>query len=824
MTEHDAIAEALQRGGPAIDDVRARVARARVAASLFGTAEPIRIGRYEVERQLGAGGGGVVFAARDPELSRKVAIKLLVTHGSRERMLAEGHALARLSHPNVVPIFDVGTHEDQIYLVMELVEGGTLRTWLEAAPRTVRAIVRAYRDAGAGLAAAHRAGFVHRDFKPDNALIGTDHRVRVVDFGLVHTDGEARAGLGTPRYMPPEQAEGGEVTPAADQYAFCASLSEAIRARKDERGVRADASPGWLDAILGRGLARDPAARWPTMDALLDALARDPATRWRRRGALAGVLALGGVAFAIGRTQAEALPECDGGRTELARVWTPETRSELLAHLDTLGTAYAKQVGPEVVASLDRYTHEWSAGHLGACKAHRRGTQSDALFDRRMRCLDTARAALGAAVTAVREVSADGVAPAVVAIGGLPAVARCSDSELLLANITPPLADLDAAVRVLEQALAAREVDLRANRPNTIVAIDALVRQARELGYAPALAKALRLRGVAAIDMNVRKEAVAPLTEAMSLAFANGDTELGVEAFARRAWSDGTREYGDPVDALANADAIEAIARGLPAGAHATRALLANNVGSIELARGRRSEARAAYARASAEKGDVTGTAAIELAQIPANYALAVDDPRKRDALFAQAIAQLTALVGKSHPFTLDARIMAAIWSADAVASERELTAACGELVALHPERRARIDECSYEAAWLALARDDTSAAKAWFGRIVAGSSKIALLASAHVARLEGDRVLAERRLAELQLDDQTTWWRRLPAIERAIAQGLVARDSDDRAHARAYLEHARTLLTANVADMRPTRQRRLAFVERMLTSLRGSP
>ena len=149
----------LFRGArPGAVDVPAAVSRARVASALFGEAEPVRIGRYVVEAKAGAGGGGVVLAARDPELARRVAIKL-VHGGQRDRMLAEGQALARLSHPNVVPVYDVGVHGDQVYVVMELVEGQTLRAYC-APPRKARDVVRAYRQAGEGLAAAHRAGLV----------------------------------------------------------------------------------------------------------------------------------------------------------------------------------------------------------------------------------------------------------------------------------------------------------------------------------------------------------------------------------------------------------------------------------------------------------------------------------------------------------------------------------------------------------------------------------------------------------------------------------------------------------------------------------------
>src|SRR4029079_154454 len=150
-------------------------------------------------------------------------------------------ALGKLSHPNVVPIYDVGVIDDQVYLVMEWVQGITLRAYAKT-PCSQRDLIDAYRQAGEGLAAAHRAGLIHRDFKPDNAIRGDDGRVRVLDFGLARGETKPKPdavdtptnssdltrGAGTPRYMPPEQAQGGMLTPAVDQYAWCVSLREAL--------------------------------------------------------------------------------------------------------------------------------------------------------------------------------------------------------------------------------------------------------------------------------------------------------------------------------------------------------------------------------------------------------------------------------------------------------------------------------------------------------------------------------------------------------------------------------------------------------------------
>ena len=193
-------------------------------------APPPRVDRYEIRRRLGEGGMGVVYAAYDPELDREVAIKLLRLHAAdgdtlpaRTRLLREAQAMARLAHPNVVTVYDVGEWHEQVFIAMEIA-GGTLRAWQDGRPW--REVVAMYRDAARGLAAAHAAGLVHRDFKPDNVLIGHDGRVRVTDFGLARAAGEpgeraevgaAMSGMlgtpltetgtvmGTPAYMAPEQ-------------------------------------------------------------------------------------------------------------------------------------------------------------------------------------------------------------------------------------------------------------------------------------------------------------------------------------------------------------------------------------------------------------------------------------------------------------------------------------------------------------------------------------------------------------------------------------------------------------------------------------------
>ncbi|HEX4449671.1 MAG TPA: serine/threonine-protein kinase [Kofleriaceae bacterium] len=292
------------------------------------------IGRYELDARIGAGAMGVVWRAHDPKLGRDVALKLLRRRDEllTERLVREAQAMAQISHPNVVAVYDVGSAGDATYIAMELVDGKSLRQWQLAERHTVPEIVGAYVAAGRGLAAAHGAGIVHRDFKADNVLVGSDGRVRVTDFGLAASEPAPTSAheiadvelttsgsvLGTPAYMAPEQFSGGNVDPRTDQFNFCASLYEALYgerpfpgAKFDELGANVIAGklkpppPGTqvsngLRAIVVRGLSPKPSERFPSMDHLLAELGRDRARPWRRASigaaALAAALVLGLVA------------------------------------------------------------------------------------------------------------------------------------------------------------------------------------------------------------------------------------------------------------------------------------------------------------------------------------------------------------------------------------------------------------------------------------------------------------------------------------------------------------------------------------------------
>ncbi len=303
------------------DDVsqrRAQVLASRRAATPYRLASGARVGRYTVLECVGTGGMGEVYAAYDPQLDRRIAIKLLKREdgGLERRLLREAQAMARLDHPNVVPVYDVGEHDGQVFVAMAFVAGATLRSWLDKR-RTWREILDAFLAAGEGLAAAHAAGIVHRDFKPDNVLVDERGLVRVTDFRLATTSAAVDAPVdgktcivGTPAFMAPEQIRGDDVDARADVFAFCVALWSGLYrgapfagARLDERLAAIEAGtivepaatdvPRWLRHAIEPGLRARRDDRPASMRDLIAALSADPAKRRRR------VVAMGAAGAAV---------------------------------------------------------------------------------------------------------------------------------------------------------------------------------------------------------------------------------------------------------------------------------------------------------------------------------------------------------------------------------------------------------------------------------------------------------------------------------------------------------------------------------------------
>ncbi|MEM9453805.1 MAG: tetratricopeptide repeat protein [Myxococcota bacterium] len=542
------------------------------------------LGRFEIRGELGRGGMGVVLEAYDPTLDRRVALKLLSAELDEQRagrLLREAQALGRLSHPNVVSVYEVGTVDAQGFIAMELVEGQSLRRWHER-PRPWPEVLDVYLQAGRGLAAAHAEGLVHRDFKPANCLISASGRVRVVDFGLAGDVDELRrrgeqvsgdsfeeaaldmehseagspfeerltrpgAVIGTPGYMSPEQRQGRGWDARSDQYSFAVSICEALFGEDALPRRRADLDskvwelaersgrrlPRALRRALARALAPEPDERWPSMTELLRALERCRRSGGRRRGMVALVVAnVALVAVLWGRGEADE-PPCGHARQRLHGVWDEGRAAAVAAAILGTGVPYARNTEAAVRARMAEYAAGWAQLHNDTCEAALlRGELSAAGFDRRMQCLDERRQALDHVAEQLLEADAEVVEQAVHVVAGLPALPRCADARALQAEPQPPPEQAEAVASV-RTALDRARTRLRAGKYDVALqAISAALAQAEPLGHAPLLAEARLLRGDLYLAMGRYEDAAADLRRAQALALRHEHAEVAAEASA----------------------------------------------------------------------------------------------------------------------------------------------------------------------------------------------------------------------------------------------------------------------------------------------------
>jgi eukaryotic-like serine/threonine-protein kinase len=553
------------------------------------------IGRYLILDRVGEGGMGVVYAAHDPELDRKVAIKLLrpdrtgaAAEEQRLRLQREAQAIARLSDPNVVAVYDAGTFGEQVFVAMEFVDGRTLRQWLAEESRSWREIVAVFLAAGRGLAAAHAAGLAHRDFKPDNVLLGRDGRVRVVDFGLARPAGEAMGNtpaegspvasasllaspltqfgtaLGTPAYMAPEQLRGVAADARSDQFSFCVSLYEALYGERPfpggnpreiaesvTRGPVREEPPGSrvparLRAVLLRGLSRDPERRFPEMTELLRELERDPsAVRRRWLAAAVAVLVTGAVFSSLGYLQARRDRLCGGGEEALAGVWDAGRKQAVRSAFLATGLPFADGVWRGVEKEIDGYTGDWVATRRRACEATRvRGEQSEDLLDRKMFCLDQRLRDVQALTAVFARADAKVVEKAADAVSGLGDLSRCTQAAALLEKVPPP-ADpaVRARVRGVQAELATANALFRSGKAReALPRAEALSPRALALPYPPLQAEALYLLGALHLSLGEFKTSEKELHEALWAAERARDDLLKAECWRELVYNVGYRQ------------------------------------------------------------------------------------------------------------------------------------------------------------------------------------------------------------------------------------------------------------------------------------------
>ena len=661
-------------------------------------AERIRdLEQFEVIGELGRGGMGVVLAAYDPNLDRKIALKVIHrqpieggTDGS-VRLLREARALAKLAHPNVVAIYDVGHVDDDLYLAMEYVDGPNLDEWLDSEARSFSSILAKFRQAGRGLAAAHATGLVHRDFKPANVLIGSDGRARVSDFGLVSSagvelaEGEGDLGklspsttlsttltvpgtvLGTPLFMAPEQHLRQPVDARSDQFSFCVALYQALFATHPFAGnsypelraavldhtyrpiPRDSPVPNRVRAAVTRGLARDPARRFPDMEQLLAALDARPRARWLP---ILAAVAIAGAALAFWLARAPALDACALPAATWAGIWDEETRARAAAAFASAPRPYAADTLVRVSELLDDYVDGWSKMRSRACRAHQRG--KDELFDLRMRCLERRRAHV-AALTGRLSASIDGdlVDDAIAATTALPALAACAnDAALGAAFPLPDDPELRARITELEDRIAESAVAEELGKYDEArVLAEAVVTASAEIDFAPLRAEAGYRLGKAQGKAGDAPHAEANLRDAIRAAASARDDELAAHATIELIFVLGDTEQRAG-DALALRDSAEAAVTraGNPP---LLRARLLHTLATVLTGKGDFAAAERLFEQAIALRTAEVGANDSSVGASMTNLGLVLWRQHRiaeARALFERSLAILSAQLGSGHP------------------------------------------------------------------------------------------------------------------------------------------------------------------------------
>jgi tetratricopeptide (TPR) repeat protein len=672
------------------------------------------LGRYVVLYRLGTGGMGIVYAAYDPKLDRKVALKLLRRLSSdpdkrqraQERLLEEARAMARLSHANVITVHDVAVVDGRVVVAMEFVDGNTLTSALVRGDLDWRKVLDLMRKAGRGLASAHEAGLVHRDFKPDNVMLAKDGRVLVMDFGLARaldtdlsaqslarmqraevadarpTEGgtpdpgsRARSRIvGTPAYMAPEQHRGKQVDGRTDQFSFCVTLYEALYGHRPFQGDNAPEIlaqiesgrmpdppahtkvPSWVRAVVVRGLAANPEHRYASMHELIGALDRHPSARKRRFvvgfGAV-GLVGLGGVG-AIQLVHQPADPVCDGGEARLSGVWDAARKSDVQRRFLGTGKPYAEASWRAVASALDGYTDRWLVMHRDACEATKvRGEQSGELLDLRMECLGRRLKEVRALIGLFAEADAELVRTGVSATGKLVPVSVCADADLLKAPVPMP-EDPQTRIRIedVREQLAHAKAHEDAGRyaRGTAIATTA-VERARKIGYMPLLADALLRSGRLAVSSGDAQAAETALREALHAAAVGHDDQTAASALITLVMVMGhARGKWDRAEELAEAARAAVERVGSPPD---LQAQLGQAVGALELQRGRYEKALAHFEVALERQREAVGDADPTMASFYNNVAITLiqrqDHARARQYL-DKALAIMERTRGQEHP------------------------------------------------------------------------------------------------------------------------------------------------------------------------------
>ena len=695
-------------------DIDQEQIRAQVQARLFGTkAAPIQIGHYTVLRRLGSGAMGVVYLAHDDQLDRRVAIKLMqpemmsqTSAAAPERLLREAQSLARLSHPNVVTVHEVGLFQNQPFVALEFVDGQTLGSWLKASRRSLREIKSALLEAGRGLHAVHQAGLIHRDFKPDNVLIDHQGRVRIVDFGLARQqeleplteppgsppgeccegthDGRrspslthSQAVMGTPAYMSPEQFTGKPVDARTDQFAFCVTCFEAFHDQRPFAGTTLDGIkqnvlagtlrplprgarqvPGRVQRVIERGLSPDPQDRYPDMTALLSDLERDaiPA-RLRRTLLLLSILFLVLASGLLVQTIRSRGMVCSDAQRHLSGVWDQAVELRVRQSFSASTIPFALQTFDQLKRHLDQYTRQWVAARTTACEAtHFRLEQSSQILDLQMHCLDGRLNRLHALVDILsgpisREVHNHAV-QAALELGDL---TLCNDAEALRESVPPP-ADPKVWARVKELDQRLDRVDMlreAGQYADGLAMAEQLARESEALPYPPIRARSLYKLAVLQDLSGKFAQAEETLNQVLTAAAEANDQALVAEAWIELLWVVGYQENRSQQGLLLIQPAEVAVrmAKDTPP----LRARLYNTIGSVQSARGDHLAAAESYRQALSIYEQIKGPLHPRVGIVNNNLGSALRNLGKYaegKPHFERSLSILRSTLGPEHPST----------------------------------------------------------------------------------------------------------------------------------------------------------------------------
>ncbi|MCH9680531.1 MAG: serine/threonine-protein kinase [Deltaproteobacteria bacterium] len=751
-----------------------------------------RIGRYAVLGDLGAGAMGIVLRAYDPKLEREVALKILrgeLDVASSARLVREAKAMAQLNHPNVVGLYDVEIEPDCVVVVMELVRGETLADRMRRKPGW-QALLECFTQAGQGLAAAHDAGLLHRDFKPTNVLVGDDGRVRVTDFGIARAQThnpapedpppgkagalaqaltEVGAIVGTPAYMAPEQHRGLPLTTAADQYAFAASLFEAMTGTRPYQGSSTAAVldaklggppswprdtrlPAWLQQAITRGLASAPEDRFPSMEAMLHALAFRTRSARRRHALIVGVATVAGAVSiaALLRTPLDEEP-CADGQAQLSEAWTPTTHAQMREAFLGTRLPFAQQAWDRDGSALESYASQWNATYVDACQATTvERSQSTEALDLRMACLHRARRLLAATTTLWLDADPDVVARSGAMVEALPPLSRCSDLSALRSRVAPPSSEQAPRVEAVRRGLAQAKANRLAGKYTPARdGLNGLRAPSNSTGYEPVRTEFLLEDAALAELESDYAGAASRLSDALRLGTSWGQwaevrlaSRMSIFVAARRGRFD---------EAMALVPMSQGLAQASPdpadiAELHAT-------LGAVALIRGRPDDAEPELRTALEGLVATSGPSTRRVARVRANLAAAlVERGRHREAIaqFREQIAVMSTLLGPGHPDL--ARTRQTLGNAQhrlghLDEAEREHQAALqGRTLAFgddHPEvadslaslSAVHIDQGRYEEA-----ETEARAALELIERHHGPGNRAALVPASHLARVLSDR------------------------------------------------------------------------------------